>query len=82
MRTWRQKEKSAKMDGQWGSANSGANNSTNNNNCNKNNNQNNASSSPSNSHQTQSGPDEAKIKAILERTGNQFLNEFLICYFS
>jgi hypothetical protein len=74
MRTWRQKEKSAKMDGQrvWpqsasNSGNSGANNSSNSNN--KSNNQKNATTSSSNSQQTQSGPDEEKIKAILERTG-------------
>ncbi len=73
MRTWRQKEKSAKMDGQrvWpqsasNAGNSGANGS---NNTNKTNNQKNATTSSSNSQQTQSGPDEAKIKAILERTG-------------
>jgi hypothetical protein len=73
MRTWRQKEKSAKMDGQrvWpqsasNAGNSGSNNSSNNN---KSNNQKNATTSSSNSQQTHSGPDEAKIKAILERTG-------------
>lgn len=72
MKTWRQKEKMEKSN--WSGANNNtAQSSSNSSSTNANAKNNNASSSSSVPQTQQNGPDEAKIKAILQRTGTFYL---------